>query len=302
MNKKKYLVLIFLLALCSLIVWLTKPYWQKETVSTSIIIDTAAVYDTATADDYSIYFIDVGQGDSILVETNKKHYVLIDSGPSDAANKLSSFLNTRGVKSIQEVILTHPHADHYAEFKDIVGTFTIGTFLYGNYPDKDISYVKLLNQLKQNLVPINEVKDDETFTLDNLIFKVFYPNSASGDNNNSVVLKISNKSGMDFLACGDLEIEGINFLIARHKDDIDVELLKVNHHGSVTGTNENFLDATTPLDAFISVGAGNKYKHPHQPVLDLLNQKGIKTYRTDLSGSIEVDVSGKSYTVKEHIQ
>ena len=258
---------------------------------------------TATTEDvFSVFFIDVGQGDSELIKTNQNHYVLIDSGPSDASNRVNSFLNSKGVTSIEKAILTHPHTDHYGEFKDVVGNYIMGSFLFANYPSTNSTYLTLIDKLAVNSVPTVEVNDGYSFSLDNLTFRIYHPPSgfidtSSDVNDNSLAIKISNTSGIDLLICGDIETAGMASLVERHGNDIDVELLKINHHGSSNGTNQTFLDKTTPTDAFICVGAGNSYGHPATETLTLLSTNGINVYRTDQNGNITVSVTSSGYSI-----
>lgn len=275
---------------------------STSTTATSTTTTTFTTSTTIAGDNFSVYFIDVGQGDSILIKTKDSHYVLIDSGPSDAGDGVNAFLNSKGVTSLYRMILTHPHIDHYGEFKDVIGNYTISGFMFANYPNTNSTYVSLMNKLATNSIPTIEVKDGDTFTLDNLAFRFYHPpagfiSTSSDENDNSLAIKVSNQSGVDFLDCGDLETAGMSSLLSRHSGDVDIELLKVNHHGSSNGTNQTFLDATTPTDAFICVGAGNPYGHPEAATLNLLTTNGIHTYRTDTNGNISVNVSGGSYSI-----
>ncbi|MDD4178554.1 MAG: MBL fold metallo-hydrolase [Candidatus Margulisbacteria bacterium] len=302
---------LFCIATLAVIVTLSGCQSAQDVSTTTTSTSTTATSTTTTAsttsttiagDNFSVYFIDVGQGDSILIKTKDSHYVLIDSGPSDASNGLNTFLNSKGVASIYRAILTHTHADHYGEFKDVVGNYTISGFMFANYPNTNSTYVSLMNKLATSSIPTIEVKDGDSFTLDNLTFRFYHPpagfiSTSSDENDNSLAIKVSNQSGVDLLDCGDLETAGMSSLLSRHSGDVDIELLKVNHHGSSNGTNQALLTATTPTDAFICVGAGNSYGHPEAATLSLLSSNSINVYRTDSNGDITVNVNGGSYSV-----
>ena len=276
---------------------------SSSTTTSSSTSPTTSTTVPAAGDVFSVFFIDVGQGDSILIKTNSGHYVLIDSGPSDASNGVNAFLNAKGVTSIYRMILTHPHADHYGEFKDVIGNYTIGGFMFTNYPNANSTCVSLMTKLATYSIPTIEVKDGDSFTLDNLTFRFYHPpntgfiSTSSDENDNSLAIKVSNPSGVDLLDCGDLETAGLSSLLSKHNSDLEIELLKVDHHGSSSGTNQTFLTATTPTDAFICVGVTNPYGHPDAVTLNLLSTNGIDTYRTDLNGNITVSVSGSSYSI-----
>jgi competence protein ComEC len=253
-------------------------------------------------DDYNVFFINVGQGDSILIKTNQGHYVLIDAGPPDKENTVNAFLTAEGVSKLEAIILSHPHQDHYGEMPDVLDLFPVDSFIYADYPNTNAAYQKVLDTLDTLGVPRMVTKEGESSEFDNLRFAFFHPplsgfvTSPTGENDNSLTIKICNVSLLCLLAGGDLETKGTNTLLAGHSTEVDVELLKVNHHGSSTGTTQSLLDATSPTAAFILVGP-NGYKHPSPGTLQLLEDNGIATYRTDITGNIGVWVTSSTYSV-----
>jgi competence protein ComEC len=257
-------------------------------------------------DSFSIYFIDVGQGDATLIRTNAGSFVLIDSGPRRANDALTNFLNELEVDSLHRIILSHPDCDHYCEFVDFIDYYcstssppceSIGGFVYSGMASESSRYSSLLGRIVEEEIPLEVAYDDPgfSFVLDNLTFTFYHPPSSrytpdDSTNNNSIVAIICNESDTCFLSGGDLEYEGIDSLLERHRDDIDVDILKVNHHGAANGTTEEFLDATSPSFAFICVGASNPYGHPSRSTLNMLWEDHVYIYRTDYEGNIAVNV------------
>ncbi|MCX5750353.1 MAG: MBL fold metallo-hydrolase [Candidatus Saganbacteria bacterium] len=279
----------------------------KEAIDAPDIIDIPVVTDTKEVtpppqDDYTIFFINVGQGDSMLIKTNQGHYVLIDAGPPDKDNTLNAFLTAKGVTDLATIILSHPHQDHYGELPDVLDAFPAASFRYANYPSKNVTYQAVLDAVDAKGIPRIVTKEGTVFNLDNLSFTFLHPplsgfvSSADGENDNSLTVKVCNVSLLCFLAGGDLEADGIDALLANHSTAIDVELLKVHHHGSLPGTTQSLLDATTPSAAFILVGP-NGYGHPSPSTLQLLKSNGITTYRTDTAGSIGVYITSSTYAI-----
>lgn len=275
--------------------------------------DNTTVDDDSTGDDdttpppptdnYAIYFVDVGQGDAILLEANDGQYVLVDSGPSDSDNDLIDFMLGLGVESLTRVILSHPHYDHYGEFEDVMDYFEIEEFYYSGYDRDNSTYVALMEKLEATLTPVFDVGDGYEFVVDNLTFTFYHPpvegfiDSDSDINDNSLVLIVSNDSGTNLFLGGDIETDGIASLLSRHSGGLDVELQKANHHGSADGTNQALLDETTPTYAFICVGENNAYGHPHQQALDLFEEAGAYICRTDENGTISIFVEEMFYEV-----
>jgi len=253
-------------------------------------------------DSFTVFFIDVGQGDSILFKTNNGDYVLLDSGPSDSDNAVIEFMTAEGVPKLKAAGLSHSHADHHGEFLDILEAFVVGEFFSAQYPSTTAGYLNLQYELDETGIPQTQVQDGEKFTVDNLTFTFYHPptsgfiTTAPKVNNNSLVAKVCNVAGTCLLSGGDLEIGGIGVLLGAHASEIDVTFLKIHHHGSENGTTEELLDATTPTDAFISVG-NNAWEHPNTKTLKLLDDNGINAFRTDVNGTITLAVTGTEHSI-----
>lgn len=223
---------------------------------------------------YKVTFIDVGQGDSILIELpNNKGRILVD-----AYNSLD-YLKSRGISKIDYLILTHSDSDHTGDYIKIMDYFDIEYLLYPKY-DKGFT----LNYINAKSIDYkNKIK------IQNLIIDVLGPiNEYDDPNSNSIVLKFEIYD-TSFMLCGDMTSEEENDLLYYY-DNINIDILKVGHHGSDTSSSNAFLNATSPNISIISAGKNNKYGHPHKSVMDRLS-KISRVYETSKAGNITVYLS-----------
>lgn len=208
-----------------------------------------------------VYFINVGQGDSILIK-NKDNVVMIDTGGNksfDMANEvLIPFLNKKQINHIDALIVTHNDFDHSGAVVPLINNFPVY-----NYLTKPDDFPYRIGDI--SLTNLNDYQSDET-------------------NDTSLVFNID-FIGYKWLLMGDATIDAEKFLIDENKD-INCDILKVGHHGSKTSTSDEFLKYASPQEAIISVGAKNSYHHPNEEVLARLNKYGIKIRRTDIEGTI----------------
>ncbi len=241
----------------------------------------------------NVHFIDVGQGDSILIQVNSKN-LLIDSGPSVSKDKLVKYLKSLKISKFDYVIASHPHEDHIGNMSYIIDNFEILNF----YAPKVESNTKAFETMVESLV-IKDLKikvlkpNIKSINLgENTKVEVFSPisNKYENLNNFSSIIKISYGT-TSFLFTGDSE-ELSEKEVLTQGFDLKSDVLKVGHHGSSSSTSKRFLDAVDPSVAVISVGEDNSYGHPSQEVLSRL--KDLPIYRTDLDGNILIKSDGHS--------
>ena len=242
-----------------------------------------------------IHYIDVGQGDCILVQVNNKN-LLIDSGPSSSKNKLIKYLKKFNISKLDYVIATHPHEDHIGNMSTIINSFNIVNFYAPKIYDNSKAFEDMIYSLKNKhlkILPI--IRGTDSIDLgDNINVSIFSPINDFYDNlnNYSTVFKIKYGS-TSFLFTGDAEKE-VEQDILNHNDDISADVIKIGHHGSTTSTSSNFLKAVNPSTAIISVGKNNIYGHPNKDTLDLLIQNKLSLYRTDINKHILLISDGKT--------
>lgn len=247
----------------------------------------------AFAETLRIYFLDVGQGDASLVVASTGEVVLIDSGPSEGA--ILGHLSSLGINHIDLVIASHPHADHITGMDKIIGMYKPRAYMDPGVPHTTETYERVLQAVKRNGVRYYQATE-RRIKLGPILLTVLPPGHFGDLNNDSTVVRLD-FGRFSCLFTGDIEREREQELIRIARDKLDVDVLKVPHHGSSTGTTVTFLKATTPEVAVIPCGRGNKYGHPHQEALQALQSLGIAVYRTDLNGTILVKTDGNTYEI-----
>lgn len=287
----KFLFLIIILAIS----YIYETYMEKEIQSNTKIEmreKTKPTINTTSEESFHIYFIDVGQADSILIENNKE-YALIDAGNNEDGKKLVNYLKSLGINQFQYVIGTHAHEDHIGGMDDIINNFKINHYYMPDVITTTKTFEDILDSLKSNNITFETPEINSTFSLSNTTFKVLYVGNDKTDlNNTSIVLKAyyQNTSYL-FMADAPSSIERI--IIDK---DIKSDVLKVGHHGSQYSTSAVFLKKVEPKYAIIEVGKENIYNHPKEITLKKLNKLGIKTYRTDIDGTIILTSNGNDIT------
>ena len=247
-------------------------------------------------EDLKVHFLDVGQGDSIFIELPTNETILIDASIKEASNKIINYLREEKVSKIDYVFATHPHSDHIGGMSAVIKAFDIGQIYMPKAVTTTKTYENLLLTIKDKNLKIKTAKAGNTIIdTDDLKLVVLAPNQDSYEslNNYSIVLKLTYKE-KSFLFTGDAETLSEKEITG----DVEADVLKVGHHGSRTSTSQAFLNKVNPSYAVISVGLNNDYKHPHQEVLDRLEKKNIKIYRTDQNGDIIFTTDGYNIDVK----
>jgi len=247
----------------------------------------------------SVYFLDVGQGDSTLVLFSNKS-ILIDAGEAEMGDRVVGDLKALGVRRIDLLVATHPHSDHIGGMQKVLAAFPVGQVLDSGLPHTSSTYEHFLETIEQKNIPYRVAEQGQTIDIDPalMIFVLSPPKQHYGDdpNTNSVVLRISYGT-FAFLMAGDMGGESENALV-RSGYPLNARILKVGHHGSYSSTSSSFLSRVQPETAIIMVGKDNPYSHPHKQTLDLLKDYGVTVYRTDLDGTIVIRSDGMSYSVK----
>lgn len=247
-------------------------------------------------EELKVHFLDVGQGDSIFIELPTNETILIDASIKDASDKIIKYLKEENVSKIDYVFATHPHSDHIGGMSAVIKAFDIGQIYMPKAVTTTKTYENLLLTIKDKNLKIKTAKAGNTIIdTDDLKLVVLAPNQDSYEslNNYSIVLKLTYKE-KSFLFMGDAETLSEKEITG----DVEADVLKVGHHGSRTSTSQAFLNKVNPSYAVISVGLNNDYKHPHQEVLDRLEKKNIKIYRTDQNGDIIFTTDGYNIDVK----
>ncbi len=244
-----------------------------------------------------ITFIDVGQGDSALIQTPSGKCMLVDAGPPDGAGAITDLLDREGISRIDTLVLTHPDADHIGGAEQIIQSYTVAEVLTNGSPfDTELAF-RLNSLMRQKGMPVRTITEGQTMDLDSNTHLAFWNPGrprAQSDNENSIVFRLV-YGQQSFLFTGDVEGAGITNCLSHA---VPTDVLKISHHGSAKGTTHQMLALLQPQLSVISVGADNRYGHPHRELFALLKNAGIKNYRTDENGNITLRTDGKRLSVK----
>jgi len=245
-------------------------------------------------DKFHIMFLDVGQGDSIFIKTPQNHQILIDGGPDNAVVEelggVMPFFN----KSIDLVVLTHPHADHINGLVEVLERFEVENVLITGVADDEEAYIEFLNVIDEKDIRIFIAEEGTDFLFNDMLLDVLYPfESIAGMsfdnlNNSSVVVRVVYED-IEVLLTGDLEMEGEEKLVEAGVE-LKSDILKAGHHGSKTASGLEFLGEVGAEIAVISCGLNNKFGHPHEEAMQNFALSGVEEVRrTDLEGTVEYE-------------
>lgn len=246
-----------------------------------------------------VSFINVGQGDCELLQLPTGQNMLIDAGISEAGPAVVSYIKSLGIKKIDYLIATHPHADHIGGMELVVKSFPIGKIYMTRGTTTTETFKDLLQTIKASGMTINTAKAGVTVIDQNglkISFLAPCGNSYEELNNWSAVTKVQ-FGNTSFLLTGDAQELSENEML-KSGVNLQADVLKVGHHGSYNSTSPAFLKAVDPKYAVISVRKGNDYGHPHQVTLDKLSAAGVTVYRTDQNGTVVITSDGKNLSVK----
>lgn len=288
------LILYYLVLLGT--VHLGNPPVRKTTIFALLIFANGYIWhDVALLEKplLRVTVLDVGQGDAIVIEFPNGKAALIDAGPRigeyDAGKRnVAPFLNRAGISQLDALVVSHAHSDHIGGIPYLLDQFEVQSFVEAR-PAKTSLYRAIKKIVFEKGIRVDSLAAGTQLNLDHSTrLYVLHPHPgfiSSNLNNTSVTLKlVYGKTSMLFV--GDLEADGEEAVLARYRNFLDVDLLKVGHHGSSTSSTSEFISAATPTEAVISVGWKNNFRHPSKEVIDRLTQRGARVVRTDRNGGI----------------
>ena len=245
-----------------------------------------------------IDFLDIGQGDSILIRSPEGKTALVDAGPSrDAAARL---LKRKGVTAVDIVIVSHHHSDHYGGMDQVVRDFRPKYFMATGSSHTTKGYLKLLQTVKaEGITAVAPTAKPRKIELGSVLLTVFPqpPLDHQEENNNSIGVRLE-YGKFSVLMTGDSEEVERQWWLAHNSSLIrDCTILKLAHHGSRNGTDQRWLDLVQPEAAVASLGAGNDYGHPHSETISLLRKNEIPFLRTDQRGTITIVSNGRTWNI-----
>lgn len=257
--------------------------------------DSGAPSATAqTSTNVTIKFIDVGQGEAILIALPEKT-ILIDAGPTGSAPKIAQVLQELGRNKIDYLVATHPDEDHIGGMADVISNTQIGTIYAPNKTNNTATYRKFLAAIQNNNLQITLAEAgtiiDQT---DSYKLEILWPTKDANfpdTNDYSIIIKLT-VGTKTFLFTGDAPTSAILDANPGH-----IDVLKLSHHGSRTGTNEQLVRRLSPTYAVLSYALDNSYGHPMQSVLNALHKHSVEIWGTGANGTITITCDGTTIDI-----
>lgn len=231
---------------------------------------------------FRLVFLDIGQGDSILIVTPHGQTILIDGGPDASVLKKLGTVLPFWLRKIDLVILTHAHDDHLAGLIDVLKRYQIKQILIGNYNNETPLTKVWRDELIKSKSEIIKAREGMIFNFsDNCSLKILSAAEAATDENDLSVVSLFSCLNKNIFLGGDASAK-----IESKINISKVDIAKISHHGSMTSNSQAFLDKINPNLAVISVGVNNKFNHPSPVIVDRLSTGGVNIFRTDQLGSV----------------
>ncbi|MBQ9298545.1 MAG: MBL fold metallo-hydrolase [Clostridia bacterium] len=292
-KKKKYerkmskvVYILFLIILLFVGIYLQNDKSEVEAINKVVEVSS----------ELKIYYLNVGEADCILIQNGGKN-MIIDAGNNEDGNEIVEFLKAQAIEKIDVLVGTHPHEDHIGGLDNIINNFDIGKIYMPKVATTTKSFEDVIKAIESKGLNITTPVIGKTFKLGECNFKILHTDDNEENlNNSSIVLKME-FGRLSYLFTGDVEADGEKAIIDSGYD-IKANVLKVAHHGSNSSSTEEFLDKVAPDIAVIMCGKNNDYWHPHQVILNRLNARKIKIYRTYEDGTILITSDGYTNRVK----
>lgn len=254
----------------------------------------------------TVSFLDIGQGDACIIQAGRDGNVLIDGGDEGSGSKIGTYMDINNIKSIDAVFVSHFHKDHAKGIEELllsgrqIERLYVPAFESGAELEESITEI-----VREQQIPLVRLEPGMEIEIGEMKYQVLWPNRADHSedlNDDSMVIRAV-FGETEILFTGDIEKITERKLLAKAKDNLDVDILKVAHHGSKTSSTEQFIEACSPEYAVISVGKNNKYKEPAEATLERLEEQETDVWRTDRDGTVVMTlgrdkVKNISYTEK----
>lgn len=275
--RKKYCLFIFFIIIANILLPLNDVYAEQQP-------------------NMKVHFINVGQGDSMLIETPSDKTILIDGGPPEAGKKVVDYLKKYHVKKIDLLVATHPDVDHIGGLPHVLKSVKVAKVIDSGKLYTTKTYARYMKEIDKQKIPLQVAKENELIDIDKRM-KIRVLNAYSGQKNNnqsSIALKVSFK-GIDFLLMGDVERGQEKKLLSKY--NLEADIVKVAHHGSNTSSSMKFFKKVKPEVAILTYSKTNDYGHPVDRVINNLNKINADIYSTAVFGDVVISSNGEDYFI-----
>ncbi len=273
----------------------TENVSTSNTQETETSAESSPTGDSESKHAAKVHFIDVGQGDSILIQSDDAA-MLVDAGTNESGTTVVEYLKSQGISHLNWVIGTHPHEDHIGGMDDVLRAFSVDRVMMPEKEHTTKTFEDVLDAIIEQDLSITAPVPGDTYELGSSSFTILGPVKDYGDelNNWSVVLRFT-CGDTSFVLTGDAESDAETDILAQNPV-LKADILKLGHHGSSTSSSDAFLNAVDPSAVIISCGLDNDYGHPHASTLDKIQALGAVVFRTDQQGTIVVESDGHDLT------
>lgn len=244
---------------------------------------------------FTAHFIDVGQGDSILLQAGAQN-ILIDAGDRASGARVVAYLRAQGVRKIDLLIATHPHADHIGGLEEVFQQMPVARIIDSGQVHTTQTFLNYLRTIDDKNIPFETPAGQIIELAANVELRVIGPLRAYDNLNDGSVVVMVRAGTVSLLLTGDMESDAERDLL--QAGGLSATVLKVGHHGSNTSSTTDFLQAVRPRVAIISVGADNSFGHPSPAALARLREVGADIYRTDRHGTIVLRTDGETFSIR----
>lgn len=301
--RKKWLAILFIIVFCLGLAGCQSSHARRNVspVEKGNQEEAVPVNNNQTGENSArleVHFIDVGQGDSILVKSPSGQAMLVDAGEQEQGQRVVDYLHSQGVAKLTVLVATHPHSDHIGGLGAVLNSFAVERVYMPRVTHNTEQFRDLLTRIKSQGLKITTARAGVGIPLDGVNAEFIAPQGSGYKdlNDYSAVIKLTCGEN-SFLLMGDAE-EASEREMLESGVNLRAEVLKVGHHGSYSSSTLAFLQAAKPQYAVIMCGKDNDYGHPHQETLERLRVMGIRVYRSDVNGNLVMKCESPSLRVE----
>jgi len=266
-------------------------------MSIALPFSMMTTYGDQLPDEMKVHFIDVGQGDSILIETPEGKNILIDGGRPEYGEKVVSYLGEQKIKKLDLIIATHPDFDHIGGLVEVMKKINVKQIIDSGKLHHTRTYARYLTQIRKKDILFNLAVENDKISIDPKLDIRIINTHAKGKNSNqsSIVLKMAYQD-VSFLLMGDVGKAQEERLTEKY--NLKADIIKIAHHGSKTSSSEDFLKKVNPKVAMLTYKKSNHFGHPVDRVITNLNKIDAQIYSTAVFGDVVILTNGDDYYIE----
>lgn len=296
-------IIAYILFFSIIIFYLNSYLEQRKVIKNKIIIFCilllmVTLVKRTYPQNLQVTFLDVGQGDCIVIETPYHKTFIIDGGNKGNGKKIEQFLKYKGIRDVDAIILSHAHSDHMSGLQELILRYPTQKIFLSEIPIEDEPFIEFYDTIRSRDIPIYNLSSEDFIKDNNILLECIYPikgiKTPSGNNSSAVV--VLTYKDVSYYFTGDIESPYEEILTKYIQNNI-INVLKVPHHGSNTSSTQSLIGHVMPDIAVISCGKSNIYGHPHEEVLARYINNDIPIMETKDVGAIIMRSNGKKVLV-----